>query len=341
MTKPQRSGLTLTVAAFTLILAAIAAFTYLARPWFLHWGAAEGDQTRPILGDDAWIGGVVTGTRAITIAAPPEKVWPWLVQIGQERAGFYSYTWLENLVFADIHNTLEVRPEWQARQAKDFVRGVRTGYLFGLLKEKESDIGWKIAFVAPGQAMTLKNWGTFALEPRGEGGTRFLARSRGVPLPGVPGRLLDFWLLDPAHFIMERKMMAEIKRLAEGRSGPPGWLVVLATGGFAAAALGSALVIGSRKRRGFWLAVPAAYAVLILRTTSDLRAALVGFTALALVLIGFIVFRKRWWIYFGFLGIYCYAVLFLAADAYIVFGLAFLAVAATLAAFAKKGLGGR
>jgi hypothetical protein len=157
----------------------------------------------------------------------------------------------------------------------------------------------------------------------------------------MAGRLFEFWLLSPAHFIMEKKMIVEIKRLAEGRSGPPGWLVALATAGFAAAALGTALVIGSRKRRGFWLVLPAVYAFLILRTTSDLRAALVGFTALALIIVGFLVFGKRWWIYFGFTGISSYAVLFLASDAYIVFGLVFLALAGALAVLADKGLRGR
>jgi len=84
--------------------------------------------------------------------------------------------------------------------------------------------------------------------------------------------------------------------------------------------------------------VPAAYAVLILRETADVPAALTGFTALALAIAGFLFFKKRWWIYFGFLAIASYAGLFLAADAWIVFGLVFLAVSAGLAATALKGL---
>jgi hypothetical protein len=341
MNKAERSWLAVTIAAFLIILAAIASYSFLVRPWFLNWGAAGKDRTRPVLGDDAWIGGVVTGTRAITIEAPPEKVWPWLVQIGQDRAGFYSYSWLENLVFADIHNTFEIRPEWQGREAKDFVRSAKPGYMFGLLKEKDGLTGWRVPFVAPGRSMTLKYWGTFALEPAGTGGTRFFARSRVEPLPGVFGRLIGFWALDPAHFVMEKRMMTEIKRLAEGRPGPPGWLRILATAGFAAAALGSALVIASKGRKRFWLLLPAAYAVLILRETADLSAALAGFTALALVIVGFLIFKKRWWIYFGFLLIYSYAVLFLAADAWIVFGLVFLAAFAALAGAALKGLRAR
>ncbi len=341
MNKAERTGFAATIAAFLIIMAAFAAYTFAVRPWFLNWGTTAQERRQPLLGDDVWIGGAVTGTRAVSIEAPPEKVWPWLVQIGQDRAGFYSYSWLENLSLADIHNTLEIRPEWQVHNVKDFVRSVKPGYMFGLLKDKDGASGWRVPFVAPGRSLTLKYWGTFALEPTGTGGTRFFARSRGEPLPGVLGRLLGFWVVDPAHFVMEKKMMTEIKRLAEGRPGPPGWLRFLATLGFASAALGSTLLIGTKKRRGFWLLLPGLYAALILWQTADLGAALAGFTALALVVAGFLFFKKRWWIYFGFLSIAVYAVLFLAADAWIIFGLVFLAAFASLATAAMKGLPAR
>ncbi len=340
MNKAEKRWLAATGAAFLVIMAAVLVYTVVVRPWFPHWGAADRDRTRPLLGDDAWIGGVVTGTRAVTIDAPPDRVWPWLIQIGQDRAGFYSYTWLENLVMAGIRNTLEIKPAWQGRQAKDIVRSVKPGYLFGLLKDKEGFTGWKVSFVAPGEAMTLKNWGTFALEPYGEAGTRFLIRSRAEPLPGIAGKLAQFWLLDPAHFVMEKRMMLEIKRLAEGRPGPPGWLRVLAAAGFVAAALGTALLIATRRRRRFWLLLPAAYAAAILAQTGDAAAALTGFVLLGLTVVGCF-FGKRWWIYFGVLLIAAAAVLFLAADAWIVFGLVFLAASAALALAARKGLRAR
>lgn len=340
--KKKRPGLVLTVAAFLVILAAIAVYTFVARPWFLNWGAMGKDATRPLAGDEAWLGGVITGTRGVSIGELPETVWPWLVQIGQERAGFYSYTWLENLVLADIHNVLEVRPEWRKRQEKDFVRAAKPGYLFGLVKEgKDGGPGWKVAMVEEPSVLVLKNWGSFVLEPRFPGGSRLIARSKGEPLPGPIGRLASFWLLDPAHFVMEKRMLTEIKRLAEGRPGPPWLLELLAVIGFAAAAVGSALIIASRKRKSLWLLLPGAYALLILVETSDARAALVGFTALALAVLGFLVFKKRWWIFFGFMFIYCYTVLFLAPDAFIVFGLVFLAAFGALAALAAKGLAPR
>ncbi len=337
MNKAERTWLVITGTSFVIILAAIAAYSLLARPFFANWGTTPQERTRAVLGDDAWIGGVVTGTRAITVKAPPTKVWEWLIQIGQDRAGFYSHTWLENLTLADIHNTYAIRPEWQTRQAKDLVRGVKPDYLFGLPK-KTFLPGWKVAFVAPGESLTLRNWGTFALEPTADGGTRFYARSRGGPPPGIIGRLFSFWLLEPAHFVMERTMMVRIERLAEGRRpGPPGWLEAVATFGFAAAALGAALLITLRKRRGLWLFVPAIYAGLIIKETADLRAALAGFLALTLILVGVLFFKRSWWIYFGFLWIITCGVLFFATDAWTVFGLVFLAATALLASPALKG----
>lgn len=338
MNNLKRPGLVVTVAAFLVILAAIAAYTFVARPWFLNWGAVGTDGTRPLMGDDAWLGGVITGTRGVTVRKLPEQVWPWLVQIGQDRAGFYSYAWLENLALAGIRNVFETRPEWQKREVKDLVRAVKPGYLFGSFDKQGVEPGWKVSEVEPDNVLVLKNWGSFVLEPRMPGWSRLLVRSKGEPLRGPVGRLAAFWLLDPAHFVMEKKMMTEIKRLAEGRPGPSWLLEILAFTGFAAAALGSALLIASRKKKGLWLVLPGAYAVLILLETSDSQAALVGFAALALAVLGFLVFKRRWWIYFGFMFIYCYAVLFLAADAFLVFGLVFLAVFGALAALAAKGL---
>jgi hypothetical protein len=331
MNKAEHRWLVENISAFLIIMAAIAAYSLVARPWFLNWGTTPRERAQGLLGDDAWIGGVVTGTRAVTVEAPPEKAWAWLIEIGQDRAGFFSYAWLENLTLADIHNTFEIRPAWQTRQAKEIVRAVKPGYLFGLPK-KTFVPGWKVSFVEPGRALTLRNWGTFALEPDGAGGTRFFARSRGGPLPGLAGRLASFWLLDPAHFVMEKTMMTGIKRLAEGRPGSPGWLKAVATAGFAAAAVFTALLVGLKRRRPLWLLVPAAFAALVIKETADLQAALAGFTALALVLVGLLIIRKRRWIYFGFLWIYVYAVLFFAPDAWIVFGLVFLVVTVLFAA---------
>ena len=58
-------------------------------------------------------------TKAININASPAIIWQWLAQVGQDRAGFYSYTWLENLMGVDIHNADEIHPEWQQLEVGD------------------------------------------------------------------------------------------------------------------------------------------------------------------------------------------------------------------------------
>src|SRR5437879_5889367 len=78
-------------------LAALALVGYdaLLRPWMLDWGTSGEERRRPLPGDDIVEEVMTHHTRAVTIDAPPEAVWPWLLQIGDRRGGFYSYDWLE------------------------------------------------------------------------------------------------------------------------------------------------------------------------------------------------------------------------------------------------------
>jgi hypothetical protein len=79
------------------------------RPWHLRWGATTEEVSQTMPGDLEHIG----WTRAITIEATPEEIWPWLVQWGQGRGGWYSYDWLENLFGFDIHTADRILPEYQ------------------------------------------------------------------------------------------------------------------------------------------------------------------------------------------------------------------------------------
>ena len=76
--------------------AAIAAFALWVRPWGLHWGATEDEVQVAALGDELVSSPHFDATRAVSIRAPAEQVWPWLVQIGRGRAGWYSYDRLDN-----------------------------------------------------------------------------------------------------------------------------------------------------------------------------------------------------------------------------------------------------
>jgi hypothetical protein len=183
--------------------------------WPLHrsWGSASADYALALPGDQPDRNPALELQHAVTVNAAPEEVWSWLVQLGQDRAGFYSYDWLERAFGVDIHNTLEIRPEWQSRQAGDRVRATQNDYLGGVLGR---DLGWTVKEVEPGRALVLQYWGAFVLEPTGEGTTRFIIRTK-VGSPSLPAwaAAFDMMAFQFPHFIMERRMMLRIKSLAE------------------------------------------------------------------------------------------------------------------------------
>ena len=157
---------------------------------------------------------------AITIQAPVDSVWQWVVQIGQDRAGFYSYDWLERLFGADIHNSNSIVPEWQARRVGDRVRAVQPSYLGGVFGRQ---LGWNVIAMEPGRAMVLEGWGAFTVEPVTPASSRMHVRTRGPGVPTVAGIALtpiSLLLLEPAHFIMERRLLLGIQERSERRSPP-------------------------------------------------------------------------------------------------------------------------
>jgi hypothetical protein len=182
-------------------------------PYHRRWGTTLEERRVALPGDPISRDPRYELMHAVTIDARPEIVWAWLVQLGQDRAGFYSYDWLERLFFADVHNVYEIRPEWQRRAAGDFVRAAPPGYLGGLFGP---NVGWKVTDVQPGKALVLEHWGAFVLEPIGSDRTRFMIRSSigGSDTPAW-GAALTFALFELPHFIMERKMMLTIKACAE------------------------------------------------------------------------------------------------------------------------------
>src|SRR5664279_5205357 len=91
------------------------------RPWMYTWGADDDEVVGALPGDELFVAGAPRTTRALTIGAPPKAVWPWLAQIGEDRAGFYSYSLLERLAGAKIHNADTVHKEWQDVRVGDTV----------------------------------------------------------------------------------------------------------------------------------------------------------------------------------------------------------------------------
>ena len=198
-------------AGFALLLyVAAASFLY---PRHRTWGSTPEEWALALPGDAPQRDRALEIQHAVTIDAPPEEVWSWLVQVGQDRAGFYSYDWLERAFGADVHNVRQVRAEWQTLRSGDFIRATQPGYLGGVFGDV---IGWRVTLAEPARALVLENWGAFVLLPSDSGQTRFIIRStisnRNIPVWASALNMVTFQL---PHFIMQRRMMLTIKALAE------------------------------------------------------------------------------------------------------------------------------
>jgi hypothetical protein len=198
----------------TATAVAFLAYTGTAVMWPVYrtWGSTAAEYALALPGDDSGRRAALEIQRAVTVNAPARAVWPWLVQLGQDRAGFYSYDWLERAFGVDVHNVTEIRPEWQQRAVGDLVRATQPGYLGGLFA---SPLGWSVEAIVPERALVLEHWGTFALVSDGAT-TRFIIRTPiGHENTPVWAAVLDMATFQLPHFIMERRMMLRIKTLAE------------------------------------------------------------------------------------------------------------------------------
>jgi hypothetical protein len=192
----------------------------------VRWGATDDEVQRSFPGDDLVPNPKWQYTNAVTIETPVADVWPWLVQIGQGRGGWYSYEWLENLVGCDVHNADQIIREFQHLEVGDSVR-------------LAADMpGYPVAIVEPGRAIVLyadsrtghapvpvgtkpgdyyaSTWGFF-LDDAGDNRTRFISRLRNDYNPRIRNRLFHGPILvEPVSTAMQRKMLRSIKRRAEG-----------------------------------------------------------------------------------------------------------------------------
>jgi hypothetical protein len=88
------------------------------RRWHQRWGATNQEVRGRMPGDELVAGPSFNATRAITIGAPPAQVWPWIVQMGYRRAGFYTYALLDN---AGYDSADEILPQYQHPQVGDWM----------------------------------------------------------------------------------------------------------------------------------------------------------------------------------------------------------------------------
>jgi hypothetical protein len=184
---------------------------------FRDWGATKGECHAVLPGDELVPGPADVVTRAVTVDAPAEEVWRWLVQIGQDRGGLYSYDWLENAVGLRIHSADQIRAEWQRLRLGDRVRLVRPGW-FGL----RYGVALPVARIDRGRSLVLRQqppdtpWdGVWSFHVMRHGPRRCRLVSRGR----TARRRWMLWLLgeaiDPITLVMTRRMLLGIKARAE------------------------------------------------------------------------------------------------------------------------------
>jgi len=191
-------GLTIGVAGATVVLVV---YRVLVQPWQHRWGATDEEVGRAMPGDDFLPGATGTTTRAISVAAPPEQIWPWLVQLGYGRAGWYSYDWIDNDGHPSANRII--------REPQELTIADQIPMLPGM--------GPRVREIQPNRYLVAGDddggiW-CLALYPTAQG-CRLVSRWR-VNWPLTPATA--FWILlsDPGAFIMERRMLKGVRDRAE------------------------------------------------------------------------------------------------------------------------------
>ena len=191
----------------------------------LHWfgrtsGSTRDERERNLRGDDLVLRPTLVTDHAITIDAPRERVWPWLVQMGWHRGGWYTARWVDQLLFpANWPSAGEIVPELQHLAVGDFVPD----------GPPDSECGFTVTALEPARRLVLfsrthlpPSWAerfdarmewswTFALDDI-DGASRLLVRSRARIEPAWVGAL--YWLAAPADFVMATQMLRGIKHRA-------------------------------------------------------------------------------------------------------------------------------
>jgi hypothetical protein len=174
----------------------------------LTWGAREDEVAAKLPGDELLADAGLVTTRAVTVNAPPEAIWPWLAQMGSGRGGAYTYDWIENLLGLDMHSAAEILPDYQDLTVGDELPLGSRGPVM------------RVEVLDPARALATRsadrNWvWIFALVPDGES-TRLISRNRiATKALSLASRLFYTFFMEPGSLVMERKMLLGIKERAE------------------------------------------------------------------------------------------------------------------------------
>lgn len=187
---------------------AAAIYWFAIRPWSINWGATSAEVEAPIPGDEVIRDPKHVSTRAVTINAQPEDVWPWLVQMGYRRGGLYTYDWIDRLLGAlDEPSAERILPQFQHLEVGDLIP-IGNGPDWPV-KDLEPNRFLLAHIQAPGMEFT---W-AWVLNELDESHTRLVLRIRSQLSGPIPTML--FHLADPGSFLMTRQHLLGIKRRAQ------------------------------------------------------------------------------------------------------------------------------
>lgn len=173
------------------------------RPWALYWGATRAEIRQPMAGDDLLANPDFHATRAVTVLATPSEIWPWLVQMGYGKAGFYSYDRIDN---DGIPSAVEIVPRYQHLQVGDSIPLTAHDFVVVTVMEPDSSMLWEYR---GGGDTVVFTW-SWRLYPVAERSTRLVTRLR-YRASSLHTRLM----LDLIEIVMMRKCMLGIRARAE------------------------------------------------------------------------------------------------------------------------------
>ena len=185
----------------------IAVYVVFLRSKIMAWGASKDEVAISLIGDD--LAQNVSSTRAISINASIPEVWKWVIQLGADRGGFFSYLFLEKALGYKACEE-NPTPEFQEMEVGRNVPGS--------IDESKSVIkyNFRVVAVETGKSFVLENWGAFVLKEINSKQTRLIVRTHEQMLPNLKSKFEDFIFM-PLHYIMERRMLMGMKARVEGR----------------------------------------------------------------------------------------------------------------------------
>ncbi|MFI5960064.1 hypothetical protein [Cryptosporangium sp. NPDC051539] len=224
--------------------AAVAAGYVAGRRRMVRWGATADEVSGLFPGAEVILGATRSATMAVTLEALPAQIWPWLVQMGADRGGWYSWDRLDNF---GRRSTDQIHPEWQEIQVGD-----------RLWAKPDGSQWWTVAVVDPERFLGLRMSLDLAgrpFDPTGERPAAFTDSTWGFRLTELPGErtrlvvsgywefrpawlrpFLSLLVLEPAHWIMQTRQFHNLRRRVEQ---PPSQAVIASVGGGEQPAAGS------------------------------------------------------------------------------------------------------